>query len=177
MSDEQPPISPQYGAPSSAPGYNSSGRVVGAPTEWWRRLVAIILDGLILSVPNGILGFVLGIETTKTDPVTGDATLQLGGLAALTLLALVVSVIYSGFFEGSQHGQSIGKMAMRIQVRDADTLGPIGFGRAASRRFVYQVLFLPLGIPGVINGLSPLWDARRQAWHDKVQHTLVVNSA
>lgn len=176
MSDE-PPISPEYGAPSSEPGYRGRSAVVGAPADWWKRLVAIIIDGIILSIPNGLLGFALGIETTRTDPVTGDPTIRLGGLAALTLLALVVSVIYSGLFEGSKHGQSIGKMAMRIQVRDADTLGPIGFGRAASRRFVYQVLFLPLGVPGIINGLSPLWDARRQAWHDKVQDTLVVNSA
>jgi len=174
--DDELPIAPQYGAPSADPGYGARKAVVGAPADWWRRLVAIILDGLILSVPNGVLGFMFGIETTKTDSA-GTVTLQLGGLAALTLLALVVSVIYSGVLEGSSHGQSIGKMAMKIQVRDAETLGPIGFGRAASRRFIYQVLFLPLGIPGLINGLSPLWDARRQAWHDKVQNTLVVNSA
>ena len=177
MPDDELPIAPQYGAPSAEPGYGPGGRVMGAPADWWRRFVAILLDGLVLSVPNGLLGFVFGIETTKTDPVTGTATLQLGGLAALTLLALVVSVVYSGLLEGSAHGQSIGKMAMRIQVRDAETLGPIGFGRAASRRFVYQVLFLPLLIPGLVNGLSPLWDPRRQAWHDKVQNTLVVNSA
>jgi uncharacterized RDD family membrane protein YckC len=173
--DDELPIAPQYGAPSAEPGRGTRNVVVGAPADWWRRLVAIILDGLILSVPNGILGFVFGIETTKADSA-GAQTLQLGGLAALTLLALVVSVIYSGLLEGSSHGQSVGKMAMRIQVRDAETLGPIGFGRAASRRFIYQVLFF-LVLPGLINGLSPLWDARRQAWHDKVQNTLVVNSA
>ena len=176
LEDDEPPIAPQYGPPSAAPGYPQAARLVGAPAEWWRRLVAIILDGIILSVPNAILGAVLGIETTGTDPLTNEATLKLGGLAALLLLSLIVSVVYSGLLEGSGHGQSIGKMAMRIQVRDAETLGPVGFGRAATRRFIYQVLFLPLGIPGVINGLSPLWDARRQAWHDKAQKTLVVNS-
>lgn len=177
MPDDELPIAPQYGAPSAEPGRGGRNVVVGAPTDWWRRLVAIILDGLILSVPNGILGYLFGIETTRTDPVTDKVSLQLGGLAALTLLALIVDVIYSGLLEGSSHGQSIGKMAMRIQVRDAETLGPIGFARAASRRFIYQVLFLPLAVPGIINGLSPLWDPRRQAWHDKVQNTLVVNSA
>ena len=59
---------------------------------------------------------------------------------------------------------------------DAENGGAIGFGRAALRRFVYQVLFLPFGIPGLINALSPLWDRRRQAWHDKVANSVVVNS-
>lgn len=149
---------------------------VGAPAEWWRRAVAIVLDGLILSIPNAIVGAALGLNAMSTDAATDRINLHAGDLLALTIVSLVISVVYSGLMEGSSHGQSIGKMAMRIQVRDATTLGPVGFGRAASRRFVYQVLFLPLFVPGLINALSPLWNGRRQAWHDKSGNTLVVNS-
>jgi uncharacterized RDD family membrane protein YckC len=176
--DEQ--ISGQYGPPSSQPGYptgyQAAASGVGAPADWWRRLVAIILDGLVLTIPNAILVFLFGIKTTETD-VSGNVTIHLGSFAAVSFLSLIVAIIYSGLLEGSSHGQSVGKMALRIQVRDATTGGPIGFARAAGRRFIYQILFLPLFVPGLINGLSPLWDARRQAWHDKAVNTLVVNSA
>lgn len=174
------PVAPQYGPPSYPPYPDAQQpvdrRAVGAAAEWWRRLVAIILDGLILSIPNAILSALFGINATEVDPETDLVSIDPAGFAALMVVSLIVTCIYSGILEGSSHGQSVGKMAMRIQVRDADTLGPIGFGRAASRRFVYQILFLPLFIPGLINGLSPLWDARRQAWHDKTAKTLVVNS-
>jgi uncharacterized RDD family membrane protein YckC len=176
--DEQQPISSAYGPPSTSPGYSPGvdRTAAGAPADWWRRVVAIILDGLILSIPNLILGTLLGLKTTEVDPVTNNVTVHPGALAGLTLLAVVVSCIYSGILEGGPHGASVGKMAMRIQVRDAGDGAAIGFGRAALRRFVYQVLFLPFGIPGVINALSPLWDRRRQAWHDKVANSVVVNA-
>ena len=66
-------------------------------------------------------------------------------------------------------------MAMGIQVRDAEIGGPIGFGRAIGRRFVYEILWYLLFVPGLINALSPLWDSRKQAWHDKAARTVVVN--
>jgi len=175
--DAERPIAPEYGPPATPPGYGASKRVAGAPANWWRRAIAIILDGIILSVPNGILSAVFALEPVTTNELTDEFAFNLGDAIVLSLISLAVSVIYSGVLEGSAHGQSVGKMAMKIQVRDAENLGPVGFARAASRRFVYQLLFLLLGIPGLINGLSPLWDARRQAWHDKAQNTLVVNSA
>lgn len=168
MSTEPTGIAPEYGPPQS-------GVAAGTPADWWRRLVAIVLDGLILSIPNWIIVTLVGIKATETD-TAGNVTLHPGSLAVVMFISLIVSVVYSGLFEGSAHGQSIGKMALRIQVRDAEGGGPIGFARAATRRLVYQALFLPLGIPGLINGLSPLWDARRQAWHDKAARTLVVNA-
>jgi uncharacterized RDD family membrane protein YckC len=139
-------------------------------------VAAIVLDGLILSVPNWIIVTLLGLNATETDSA-GNVTIHPGSLAGVLVISLIVSVVYSGLLEGSAHGQSIGKMALRIQIRDIETGGPIGFARAATRRLVYQSLFLPFGIPGLINGLSPLWDARRQAWHDKTAHTHVVNVA
>ncbi|MGH9279267.1 MAG: RDD family protein, partial [Acidimicrobiales bacterium] len=93
------------------------------------------------------------------------------------LVGLVVAVVYSGLLDGSSHGQTVGKMAMRLQVRDATVGGPIGFRRAAVRRFIYQCLFLALAIPGVVNALSPLWDRHRQAWHDKAVGSVLVNAA
>jgi uncharacterized RDD family membrane protein YckC len=61
-----------------------------------------------------------------------------------------------------------------IAVRDIDTGGPVGAGRALLRRFVFFVTYLGL-ILFVLNALSPLWDRRRQAWHDKVVRSCVVD--
>ena len=37
------------------------------------------------------------------------------------------------------------------------------------------VFYIVLLIPYIIDNLSPLWDTRRQAWHDKVVHSVVVD--
>ena len=147
------------------PEHPKGGTDPGALADWWRRAVAVLLDGLILAIPNFIVLTLLGIETTRIDPGTDEPVILWGGFAAASLVGLVVSVVYSGLFDGSSHGQTIGKMAMRIQVRDANVGGPIGFGRAAWRRFIYQILFFLLFVPGLINALSPLWDSHRRAWH------------
>lgn len=159
------------------PGYPRGGTEPGALADWWRRAVAFLLDTLVLSIPNYILLAVLGIEITRTDPATGQPVVDWGQYLLGVLVGLVVWVIYSGLLDGSGHGQTVGKMAMRIQVRDAGVGGPIGFGRGARRRLVWQVLFLPLGIPGIVNALSPLWDPHRQAWHDRTGRSVVVNAA
>jgi uncharacterized RDD family membrane protein YckC len=174
---EQPASSP-YGPPSTAPAYAPGGQpeLGGTPAEWWRRLVAIILDWLILSVPNSILTALLGLSAFEMDSISDEVTLRGSDLGAMTLISLIIACLYSGVLEGGRHGASVGKMALRIQVRDADGGGPIGFGRAALRRFIYQVLFVPFLVPGLINGLSPLWDRRKQAWHDKAVKSVVVGS-
>ncbi len=173
--EQQPPPSP-YGPPSTAPGYAPGWQPeVGATlAEWWRRLLAIILDVLILIIPNAIITSLFGLTAIEIDSVTDELTIDFGALAASSLVTLIIFSVYSGILEGGRHGASVGKMALRIQVRDADTGGPIGFGRAAVRRLIYQALLDAFVIPGVINGLSPLWDRRRQAWHDKAVNSVVV---
>jgi len=41
-------------------------------------------------------------------------------------------------------------------------------------RPMVQLFSILLVIPYVIDNLSPLWDARHQAWHDKVVNSVVV---
>ncbi|MFN2506641.1 MAG: RDD family protein, partial [Acidimicrobiales bacterium] len=135
---------------------------------------------IILAIVSGIITAILGVSTfdvSETDPITGDVEFDFGAFGASSAISLVIGLLYSGLLEGSARGQSVGKMALGIQVRDADSGGPIGFGKAVLRRLVYNLLFYALAIPGIINVLSPLWDARKQAWHDKAVNSLVVNKA
>jgi uncharacterized RDD family membrane protein YckC len=78
---------------------------------------------------------------------------------------------------GSEKGQTVGKMVMKIQVRDENTGGPIGYGKAALRTLVYLVLAaFTCGVGGLLDGLWPLWDPKRQALHDKPANSLVVDA-
>jgi uncharacterized RDD family membrane protein YckC len=76
--------------------------------------------------------------------------------------------------DGSERGATLGKRALKIQVRDATAGGPVGVGKALLRRFVFVILWLPFIIPGLINVLSPLWDKKRQSWHDKATNSVVI---
>jgi uncharacterized RDD family membrane protein YckC len=38
------------------------------------------------------------------------------------------------------------------------------------------VLFLACLVPGIIDALLPLWDPKRQSWHDKAVGTVVFDA-
>ncbi len=126
-------------------------------------MLAILLDGVILFIPSLIAIGILGVITT-----TGWAVLG----------SLLVGTTYYGMLNGSEKGQTIGKMALKIQVRDAATGGPIDPGRAAIRYLVIggpTIIRSPLVFLFILlDALWPLWDPRRQAIHDKVASSIVV---
>ena len=179
MADTSPP--PSGWEPEPSAGYGAyppppppnTGTPPYAP--WWRRLLAGLLDWFLVAVPVGILASVFGLVEVARD-VEGDLVL-VSGSSSLSLLVFLAALVYSGLMDGSQQGATVGKLALQIQVRDATVGGPIGFVRALGRRFIFLILFRLLVIPGLLNALSPLWDARRQAWHDKAVKSVVVNSA
>ena len=84
-------------------------------------------------------------------------------------------LLYYALLNGGTKGQTIGKMAMRIQVRDIDTGGPIGVGRGFGRQLMIYLFTFACVLPLLLDYLSPLWDQRRQAWHDKVVRSVVVD--
>lgn len=152
--------------------------------EWWQRAVAFLIDLVITAVPAGILIALVGFRNigslTSTDEFgnqTLNQTLNADAVRHLALAALIgvaVGVVYRTILEGSARGQTVGKMAMGIAVKDADSGGPIGYGRAFGRWLVGYVLWVVVYIPGIIDLLFPLWDSKRQTLHDKAVHSVVV---
>ena len=164
-----PPPQSQYGYG----GYGQPASAVGDYAGWWRRFVAILIDGLLLGIPLYIFALATGLIEFTTDEITGEfASIDVSPL--WYGISVLVPLLYYGLLEGGERGASVGKMALGIQVRDADTGGAIGFAKAVLRRFIYNILWYLLVVPGVINGLSPLWDSRKQAWHDKAVNSVVV---
>ncbi len=121
----------------------------GPRASFGLRLVAAIIDGLLL----GVVGFVLG---------------RAG--AAGSGLSLLVGLAYVAYLEGGPSGQTVGKKLMNIRVIDAETGGAIGYGRAILR---YFAKFLS-AIPCLLGYFWMLWDSNKQTWHDKIAADVVV---
>ena len=149
-------------------------------SPWWKRFLAFLIDSMILGVALFvILAVIAGVSSNSTRSTTNNQPLTPGqaivGVTFLFILTAIPFLLYYGIMNGSKRGQTLGKMALSIVVRDARNGGPIGFWRGVGRYVITIVLFLVLFIPYLLDNLSPLWDTRRQAWHDKVVHSVVVD--
>ena len=93
---------------------------------------------------------------------------------------VAVGVTYFALLNGGRRGQTLGKMVWNVRVRDAATGGPLGVPKAAVRYLAPTLVFL-IPILGfflwVADGVSPLWDRRRQAVHDKLAGSMVVRAS
>jgi uncharacterized RDD family membrane protein YckC len=134
------------------PGIGDAGSVQSGPrASFGIRLVAALIDGLLLGVVGTIIRVIVG-------DVLGSAVNLLLGLA------------YYAYLEGSPSGQTIGKRAMSIRVIDFAGGGPIGPGRALIR-YIGRIVS---AIPCLLGYFWMLWDGEKQTWHDKFATTVVV---
>lgn len=130
-----------------------------------RRLIAYLIDVLILTVLNGVWVSVFFTKRWGGGYDTGH----------MTVLAVVLYVAYCWLFLGLQ-GQTPGKKAMGIMVIRTD-FENIGMGRAAWRVVSGLVLsFATFGVGGLIDVAWLLWDRDNQTLHDKVARTWVVDA-
>lgn len=147
-----------------------------APTAhyvgFWRRVVAAIIDGIILNIVFWVLSFALPIYEQQTFS-TGDASFNFAvSLTTLgTILSIVISWLYSALLESSARGATIGKMAVSARVTDLSG-ERISFGRATGRYFAKILSGVILGI----GFLMVAFTARKQGLHDMLAGTLVMRS-
>jgi uncharacterized RDD family membrane protein YckC len=156
---------------------------------WWKRVVAYLIDSTALGVllglvawplvSNAVSGCIAAAPQTDQSAVAACSSSLMGATLVVALLSFVVTLAYFGFLEGGARGQTLGKRALGIATRDAGTGGAIGPLRAAARILIMGLLAFPLllGIPWLLDVLWPLWDPERQAWHDKLVHSVVVEPA
>jgi len=146
----QPGVQGQPGAPAQPGSTAVAEAVVGPRAGFGKRLLAALLDGVLLGVIGAILQAILG-----------DSGAGLG---------LPIGIAYFGILEGGPRGQTLGKRALGIRVIDFNAGGPIGFGRAVIRYLarILSALALFLGY------FWMLWDKQSQTWHDKLSTAVVV---
>jgi uncharacterized RDD family membrane protein YckC len=184
-----------YGQPYQPYGYQMPGKDP-ALAEWWQRLLARIIDGLILAVIFSPLwippwttffhqlaaiadsypqGTKLGaIPAARNAIATAEGHLFVK-IFVIALLFYLVAFLYD-WTQHSAWGQTIGKRALGTKVVRDDG-NPVGPGAAAGRSAVYALVpLVPVvgGLFALLNELWLTWDQRRQCLHDKAAHTVVI---
>ncbi len=207
-----PPPAPGYGQPAGyPPAYGPYAPDPGGPgggqgplprdpalAEWWQRLLARLVDGVVISIlliPLWLVIFVslysrmirLGQQAQYANPGSQAAFNQAVNhmftdmFGSILLLVLITSVVTFGY-DWLQHalwGRTIGKRVLGTRVVTADTRSRISVGAAGGRAAVYALPGLVPTIGGIfalINELWLLWDPQRQCLHDKAAKTVVVKA-
>ncbi len=121
----------------------------GPRASFGERLLAAIIDGVVVGLATGILG-------------------RIGILGSL--VGFVVSYGYYVYLEGSPSGQTIGKRAMSIRVVGMQTGQTIGYAGA----FIRVIGKIVSSIACLLGYFWMLWDPEKQTWHDKFADSVVV---
>ena len=174
---------PNCGHPRTPAGVATVVQGVGY-AEWWQRAVALILDGFIVGIPSFIIMAIANVGTFSNSTLTrdefGNPQLSSSAIRRFLISLLIVSalgILYRTVLEGGARGQTVGKMVMKIAVKDAETGGPIGYLRAFARWLIASILWIAFYLPGILDLLFPLWDQKRQTLHDKVVRSVVLQVA
>ena len=118
---------------------------------FWIRFVAWLIDGIILIIPNIIIGLV--VESP-----------------ASILLQFAIGIVYTiGFW--TAEGATPGKMAMGLRITTVEG-EPIDFGKAVLRYIGYFVSGITLGI----GYLMIAFTRDKRGLHDLIAGTVVIQT-
>ena len=130
-----------------------------------RRVLAIIVDGLVLGVLFWVMSMTFGTSSVEG----GAASASLGTLG--TLLYAILAFAYFTLLEG-QRGQTLGKMLLGIKVVREDNGEVPGLGAAAIRTVLRIIDALPFAY--LVGFISILISSKNQRLGDMAANTLVV---
>lgn len=148
-----PPPPPTSAGP--APGWRYGG--------FWRRLVAFIVDGIILAIV--LAPFARPIVAVGPD---GVFNVDYGTSGIQTLLNAIYFIAL-----WTLRGQTIGMMLLGLRVVRQSDGGPIDFVTALIR-YVMLIVGFAVILLGVI---WVAFDGRKRGWHDMVAKTYVIRPA
>ena len=130
---------------------------------FWIRVVAYIIDAILLAIVGGIL-----LVVFRADPSNPTNA----GYNAARLFDLVVSAAYFTAF-WTLWGASPGQRILGLRIVDANTGQPIA---SVGKAFVR---WLGLFISFLVCFIGVIWvafDPRKQGWMDKIAGTVVVRA-
>ena len=173
MSAQTPFPEPSSDLPYGAPPPQQYG--MPPLSSWGRRAAAALLDGLFALLLVGplliVLAVVLYASMDERDAETAINLLFSGIFLLFALLYYSLTMRRAG-----HNGQTWGKQILGIRVIK-ESGEPFTAGSAIVREvLVKNILMWLCFIVGILDYLSPLWDDRNQAWHDKIVNTLVVHA-
>src|ERR671916_479864 len=201
----QPPPYAAAGAPSGPPAPAASGSRparVATPADgvrlsgWWWRVLAAVLDYLLLSAVVTIIGAPLwmpvyeavlayfeaivaaqraGVPPPAMEP---NQLFPIRAQVLLTALSVGLGMIYHVLFL-RWRGATPGKLACRLRVVPVDRglhRGGLTWGAAIIRAAIWVLPGISslLALVTVVDALYPLWQPKRQGLHDLAVKTQVV---
>jgi len=196
---ERPPGAPERPERPELPGAYGGGPVppgafvprpsrppapaAGEVAEYWRRAVALLLDGMIVTLFVLVFFAVVGALVGDDGDTSQDSAwlAVLGLLIGFVLAYPVAALLYLSTMMAATNGQTLGRMATGIRVQRADGK-PIGFWWAAYREVLMKGIVLGIaatitgGIAYLVDFLWPLWDRQNRTLHDVVVDSRVVKA-
>jgi uncharacterized RDD family membrane protein YckC len=149
-----------------------------------KRYLASFIDGLIVGTISVLINLPMYMDqikimtatfSTGTTPTVSDSVTKGSENPIYTILSvigIIFGVVYPVYFIGKK-GATPGKSLMKIKVIDKETKAVPGLLKAFLREIIGKLassIFLFLGY------LWAIWDKDKQAWHDKIAGTIVINA-
>jgi uncharacterized RDD family membrane protein YckC len=145
---------------------------------WGTRVVAYIIDSLLVAAVMGVIYLVLGSVFGLLGGLSrGAEGVMSGGCCFFLVLFPIASIVvgvYNRVILVAQRGYSIGMGVMKIKVVDGN--GQLLTQSAAILRLLAQIGLSLLPFGAFIDLLWPLWDPARQTLHDKAVSSYVINN-
>ena len=175
---------PYVGGSSHAAYADPAGLVVSQGFSYagfWLRVVASLIDGVIMGLAGGVLFVPLFILSGVGAHIGGlaqrhgqpDPALLVGFFGMILVFAaisLLIQWLYHAYLESGEKQATWGKQALGLYV--TDLMGnPVTFGRSSGRFFAKIITgMIPLGIGYIMAGFTE----RKQALHDMIASCLIL---
>ena len=131
---------------------------------FWIRFVAMIIDGFIIGLASGIIGYVLSMLPTSSEMAAANLMKVGYGIQVLGVLT------YYAAMQGGPWQATIGKKVLGLRVVRSDGT-PVSYGRSIGRYFAYFVSTVTFLIGFIMAGMMP----EKQALHDLIVDTRVIS--
>jgi len=153
------------GAAGTAAGSPAAVRYVG----FWARCLASLIDTILVCCIIAPLAYAFDSHSDIRAPSFDLSDLfQETSLMSVTINWVLPAVAILAFWFA--RGATPGKMAIRAEIVDAETLGPPARSKLVARYLGYYVSTLVL----LLGFLWIAFDRRKQGWHDKIAGTVVI---
>ena len=128
---------------------------------FWIRLVAYIIDAILLGIVGGVLMSLFGVSWMNPDFEHYDPTVN--------IVSFVIGWLYFALLESSERGATLGKMAMGLRVVTGDGQR-LSFLNATGRYFakILSAIIFCIGF------IMIAFTDRKRGLHDMIANTLVI---
>jgi uncharacterized RDD family membrane protein YckC len=189
-----PPAPPAAQPPSTA-HFAQDSPPAAAPepalAQWWRRLLAFVIDSLILTLVTGALWgrLLASFANRMSNAVNAQAARGPGAHGAIgrvfgnttgpylivLVATIVVAIAYYWLLTG-YWGTTIGKRVLGTWVVTAADRSRVSLPAAFLRALIFVLGGEVVPLFFLVDNLWLVRDPRRQALHDKAARTLVVTT-